>query len=133
MEAHLLIHKARILKFEPLKTHISQALAESRTQEDTANWEQALTLVQALIDPCPECNLMVCGCNGTLNELALLQKAVTDPPICCTSDNMCEGHRAKMAPDLLDKIDAASSKEEKDKIIGDYIADAYRRGEWSLP
>jgi hypothetical protein len=46
---------------------------------------------------------------------------------------MCEGHRAKMAPDLLDKIDAASSKEEKDKIIGDYIADAYRRGEWSLP
>jgi hypothetical protein len=128
MEAHLLIHKARILKFEPLKTHISKALGESRTQEDTKNWEEALTLVQALIDPCPECNLMVCRCKGTLDAFDLME-----PVPCCTTDNLCEGHRAKMAPDLLDKIDAASSKEEKDKIIGDYIADAYRRGEWSLP
>lgn len=72
MEAHLLIHKARVIMFEPLKTHICQALAESRTQEDTKNWEQALTMVNALIDPCPECQMLFCECEGTLKELASL-------------------------------------------------------------
>ena len=66
METHIMIHKARIIKFEPLKTHIAGALSQSRSQEDTANWEQALTLVQALIDPCPSCGLLDCQCEGTV-------------------------------------------------------------------
>lgn len=72
MEAHLLIHKARILKFEPLKTHIAQALSESRSQEDTRNWEQALTLVNKLIDACAECGLLECKCEATQKVMAAL-------------------------------------------------------------
>lgn len=72
MEAHHLIHKARIIKFEPLKTHIAQALTESRSQEDTANWEQALTLVNKLIDACSDCGMLECKCEAAQKAIASL-------------------------------------------------------------
>lgn len=72
MEAHLLIHKARILKFEPLKTHIAQALSESRSQEDTTNWEKALTLVENLINACSDCGMLDCKCEVALKAIASL-------------------------------------------------------------
>lgn len=133
MEQHLLIHKARALKFEPLKTLIVQALTESRSQEDTANWEKALTLVNAMIDPCPDCGLLWCKCVKTieeLDEMGLMVNWLMSPPVCCPIDDMCPGHRAGVPPDLLARIDAAEGKEAKDKVVNDFIATAHASGEW---
>lgn len=133
MEQHLLIHKARALKFEPLKTHICQALADSRTQEDTKNWEKALTLVNAMIDPCPECGLLWCRCKKTItefDELDLMANWIMSPPVCCPADNPCDDHMAKMPPELRAVVEATEGGEAKSKVINDYIAAAHARGEW---
>jgi hypothetical protein len=50
MQAHQLVHQARILRFEPLKTHMTMALTESRTQDESMNWEKALVMLEDFIN-----------------------------------------------------------------------------------
>lgn len=51
---------------------------------------------------------------------------------CCSWSNLCEGHRAKLAPELLTMIDAVPTEAEKRRVVNDYIGAALKRGEFTL-
>ena len=65
LDAHKMVHEARIVRFEKLKTHIASALADSRTQIDTDNWNKALDVVNEIINACPDCGELPCKCQGS--------------------------------------------------------------------
>lgn len=66
-DAHKMVHEARIVRFEPLTTHIALSLSESRSQEDSNNWNKALDMVKELINQCPDCGQLPCQ-NGDLHR-----------------------------------------------------------------
>lgn len=51
---------------------------------------------------------------------------------CCSALHPCAQHKAKMHPDLLKLLEKAKTEQEARKIINDYIARAFAKGEWKF-